>query len=507
MYRVLLLDDEPLARRGLRSFAAWSNYGFEIAAEASSLKEARRLVCELDINLVVLDMELADGEGLQLLTESSVRGVQPMAAIVVSCHDRFDYATRALRTGVIDYLHKLSLDEETLGRSLTRVLRYLENHGAKARPKAPLSNFVARLENRVAGSHDEHGWDSLNVIGGILYEWGSPVANSMKEWLLSAVSSCLHRDTALEIDAAVLKETQLLVVVSGSERGESGVRLGGLIAETMVELHYGGICLPAVTLLPMAVSPGDLVEAVGRVTRCEGGRFALGPGGVDLNFRTPVSHCCLLSKATVKQLQHLAATRMWAHLRQLIMGIMQRARAERTSGARTRALGAEVHWVVYEAGGGHEVLPRSDLAEQIASASTVTEIEMALLFLAVCLQQATMNMGTMVHPAVHRAQSYVRNALYEPISLDDVASAAGMSPSYLSTQFHKETGEHLSSFINRCKVEEAIRLIERTDMSVAEVAERLGFSDASYFSKVFKRYSNRRPGEFRSKKSTIPIER
>ena len=462
---------------------------------------------ELDIDLVVLDMELADGEGLQLLTRSSVGGIRPTAAIVVSCHDRFDYATRALRTGVIDYLHKLSLDEETLAKSLTRVLRYLENQGEKARPKAPLSNFVARLENRVAGTYDEGGWDSLNVIGGILYEWGSPLANSMKKWLLSAVSSCHHRETALEIDAAVLKETQLLVVVTGSERGESEVRLGGLIAETMVELHFGGFCLPAVTLLPTAVSPDGVVEAVDRVTRSEGGRFALGAGGVDLNSRTPVSHRCLLSKATVKQLQHLAATRMWPHLRQLIMEIIQRAQAERTSGARMRALGAEVHWVIYEAGGGHEVLPRSDFAEQIASASTVIEIEIALLFLAVYLERATLSMGTMVHPAVHRAQSYVRSALYEPISLDDVASAAGMSPSYLSTRFHKETGEHLSSFINRCKVEEAIRLIERTDMSVAEVADRLGFSDASYFSKVFKRYSNRRPGEFRCKKRTTPIER
>lgn len=86
---------------------------------------------------------------------------------------------------------------------------------------------------------------------------------------------------------------------------------------------------------------------------------------------------------------------------------------------------------------------------------------------------------------VQLAKNYIRDHFSQPIDLDTVAMHANISPNYLSSLFKKENGMSFSEYLTHVRINEAKRLLRTTQMSVAEVAERAGYSDAKYFTKVF----------------------
>ena len=74
-----------------------------------------------------------------------------------------------------------------------------------------------------------------------------------------------------------------------------------------------------------------------------------------------------------------------------------------------------------------------------------------------------------------------------------------ISRTHLAAKFKKETGMTLTDFILKEKIEEAKRLLRYSDRSLALIAEYLGFSSQSHFSKTFKKYVNTTPKEYREK--------
>ena len=93
--------------------------------------------------------------------------------------------------------------------------------------------------------------------------------------------------------------------------------------------------------------------------------------------------------------------------------------------------------------------------------------------------------------------NYIRRHLSEPISVEDMAKELYISRPYLSLKFKQETGETLTDFILKEKIEEAKRLLRYTDKTSAAIGAYLGFSSQGYFSRVFKKYVGRTPGEWR----------
>ncbi|WP_249900625.1 helix-turn-helix domain-containing protein [Paenibacillus sp. PK3_47] len=94
-------------------------------------------------------------------------------------------------------------------------------------------------------------------------------------------------------------------------------------------------------------------------------------------------------------------------------------------------------------------------------------------------------------------QNYIFNHLYEDITLDRLAKAAGLHPSYLSQLFKQENGMTISDYIQRERIEEAKRLLELPGINLSDIATRLRFNDQSYFTKVFKKFTGKTPRQFR----------
>ena len=98
---------------------------------------------------------------------------------------------------------------------------------------------------------------------------------------------------------------------------------------------------------------------------------------------------------------------------------------------------------------------------------------------------------------VFKVAGYVKAHFAEKITLDDVAGYVALSKPYLSRIYKEETGESLSSYINRVRVEEAERLLLGSAVSLVEVSGLCGFEDQSYFTKVFKRQTGVSPKRYR----------
>ncbi|MEK5033892.1 helix-turn-helix domain-containing protein [Paenibacillus sp. FSL R7-0302] len=96
-----------------------------------------------------------------------------------------------------------------------------------------------------------------------------------------------------------------------------------------------------------------------------------------------------------------------------------------------------------------------------------------------------------------RCRNYIYNHLYEELPLGRLAEYAGMSASYLSQLFKKETGTAISDYIQQQRVEEAKRLIQQPGITLSDIATRLHFNDQSYFTKVFKKYTGLTPRQFK----------
>ena len=109
----------------------------------------------------------------------------------------------------------------------------------------------------------------------------------------------------------------------------------------------------------------------------------------------------------------------------------------------------------------------------------------------------TLNYGGKPSPLVTEIIGYVRRHLSEFVTVEDLARHLCKGRSRLSTDFKKETGENLSEFILKLKIDEAKRLLRYTDKSSVDIAFYLGFSSQSHFSRTFKKYVDLTPNEYR----------
>lgn len=94
---------------------------------------------------------------------------------------------------------------------------------------------------------------------------------------------------------------------------------------------------------------------------------------------------------------------------------------------------------------------------------------------------------------------YVRKNISGRTSVEDLARTMFISRTHLAKRFKEETGKTLSDYILTEKTEEAKRLLKHTDKSLSAISEYLGFSSQSHFARVFKKYADITPSEYREK--------
>ena len=99
---------------------------------------------------------------------------------------------------------------------------------------------------------------------------------------------------------------------------------------------------------------------------------------------------------------------------------------------------------------------------------------------------------------VRAALQYIASNYGTELTLEGVAKQVNVSPNYFSALFRRTVGCTFREHLCRVRVEESKRLLLSTQYSLKEIAVAVGFSDQSYFSKVFKQHTGLSPGQYRS---------
>lgn len=98
---------------------------------------------------------------------------------------------------------------------------------------------------------------------------------------------------------------------------------------------------------------------------------------------------------------------------------------------------------------------------------------------------------------VTRMLAWLGDHYHEPVTLNALATAVGLSSFRVAHILKESTGKTMLQHVNRLRIQEAQRLLERSDLSCADVAYETGFSDQSYFIKQFRRWMGISPAKYR----------
>ncbi len=101
MYNLLIVDDEPLVRRGIKSLVDFTQLNIELVFEATNGQEALDIMMDQHIDFILADINMPKMDGLTFADKA--KRVNPHIRIaLITGYDYFDYAVQALKIGVDD---------------------------------------------------------------------------------------------------------------------------------------------------------------------------------------------------------------------------------------------------------------------------------------------------------------------------------------------------------------------------------------------------------------------
>lgn len=134
MYRVMLIDDEPSARRLMRAAINWSDLGMEVVGEAENGIEAINVIDDMRPDIAFVDIAMPFMNGIEFSRLASERYPQ-LVLIIMTAFDEFEYARQCVRLPVFEYMLKPVVRSEVT-ETLLRVKKRLDEMAPPAREPA-----------------------------------------------------------------------------------------------------------------------------------------------------------------------------------------------------------------------------------------------------------------------------------------------------------------------------------------------------------------------------------
>ncbi|SEA04339.1 two-component system, response regulator YesN [Lachnospiraceae bacterium NK3A20] len=164
MYKLLIVDDEPLVQVGLQAMLERSHSdNIRVSGTATNGKDALNMIDNLHPDIVIADIRMPVMSGLELLSACSRKYGAVPAFIMLTAYEEFDMVRAALSCEAVDYLVKIELDNRTLTDALNRAIRRVDaNRKAEtaAGAAAPVSleefrqKFMLRLFSHLVTDQD-----------------------------------------------------------------------------------------------------------------------------------------------------------------------------------------------------------------------------------------------------------------------------------------------------------------------------------------------------------------
>ena len=169
--KLLIVDDEKIAIEGIKSNVVFADYGITEVFEANSVQQAMKLLTENVMDIVICDIEMPNGSGLELMEWMDEKAFTAIK-IILSCHDEFEFARQAVELNCQQYILKPATPE-VLRNALEKATRRVEKQSEEQKIKKMGEEYVQRMAGdlmdeissaeKVKQYIEEHLQDDLSV--------------------------------------------------------------------------------------------------------------------------------------------------------------------------------------------------------------------------------------------------------------------------------------------------------------------------------------------------------
>lgn len=108
--------------------------------------------------------------------------------------------------------------------------------------------------------------------------------------------------------------------------------------------------------------------------------------------------------------------------------------------------------------------------------------------------------------SVLKAVQFIKKNYTEPISLDEIVQITSMSKYHFTRVFKEYTQMTPMKFVAKTRIEEALKLLKDNNLTIDEIAKKVGYANGNYFNKVFRSFVGVSPGKYRSGKTFLPFD-
>lgn len=510
MYRLLIADDEPLEREGLELTIKKGLPDLFKIDHAENGRVAIECTEKNHYDIIFMDIKMPGIQGLEAV--EVIRKKLPLAKIIiVSAYDYFSYAKAAISLGVKDYILKPAKRDHII--SLLKGLITEIEHDHQKRVEElhhieMLSHFRPLTENELSLMI------MLNTIQDISPNEMTNLLDFQIEYGFSKVVCIDSHEKLQDIDLKRIYECVKHYMKSENNCIVSPIVEGKIAIFEPIELNR----LHLIQEIEIKNGAKKLREYVYKQTgysiRCEVGSIQKGIDGwrksyfeamylfnAGLNEATETNLSSKFIKITNDELLAICSS---INMLDFDLSLEHFSRIyDRLTlelNLDTKQLKAELiilfnhleqflkqqnyHVTTFE-------FPDIDEIDLIKK---VSEQQMIKL-----IQIMSKEKETRINHFVELAKAYIYENYREDISLVQIANHVNLNSFYFSKMFKKKTGETFSDFVMKVRIEQAKKLMQDDRLNLKEISYEVGYKDPNYFSRVFKKYANESPKQYRNK--------
>lgn len=526
--KVFIADDEPLIQIGLKSMLADSALDVQLCGSASNGEQAYQMILAQKPDIVISDIKMPVMSGLELAKKCLQELGRIPVFIILTGYEDFQFAREALSLQAVDYLIKMELTKETLDAALKKAERaVLEFRKLSLTENPPLldlryyrDRFFIRLLNGLFEGPEQFERQCREFQ--LVFDTPGYMAayirlTDNKEKLLTRDEKFLLNQSTLEMFQEMISKFLRCQVISLDVQYFAAVffipegwtenpaeQLERALSQTLAMLHnYYSVSLlcsiGAMVASPLEI-PVSYQDAKQFIPTADAAHPIVFAGE---QLAQGKEHNVFSLSLFREDIRKAFEESNGEALQEILDNIRELLSQNHVSTAQALDAASSILYLTInlledgvsivndifrDDAEGYQTLYRFSSVAQILS--WLSRLENGLLK---ALEEQAKRPNNAL---VENVKNYIDCNLNQRLTLQNTAAVFSISSNYLSQLFKKHTEIGFNEYIAQRKIEEAKKLLKQGDLKIYEIADRLGFENAFYFSRVFKKVAGVSPSEF-----------
>ena len=514
MIRTVIADDEVLVRMGLRTMIDWEAHGYEIVAEAGDGEKVLELCRKHQVDLVITDIKMPKLDGIELIHAIQERHPQ-IKIIVLSCYKNSEYIKEAMKyNGALDYIFKLELDKEELLHVLEKVKKIIVQDAEKGNVKraCPKEIYVKQILNGERKTEILESPLQIDVSRafvciciGVLCSskkakmhasvWEEKL-QSLKIWISDTFENSLFIYDLLEF------QQKYYVYLSVEEITDQQIRDACMKIINTARLYWDFSVGAGISLADSGME--GMVNTYRQAEEAFDHFFLTQKAGIHLFSDYAVSGLQLKAIPEVEILAALSnrdLTVIAARLEEYFCLLEQRGEYRPSRKIKEDCF-VLLSLLMRQANDFFENLnmqyETDHFMKNVLESDCLTCLKKVVNGQLECLK-SEIEQGELIkaNQEIKKALEFIQKHYNRDITLKEIAAYVGMNESYFSYVFKKTVRKNFISYLNEVRIERAKELITDSAASLNLIAEKVGYGNYAYFSKVFKAATGVPPNDYR----------